>query len=80
MSWVLISACYFIPERTLERRLDQDGDGIIVSEDCDDTDAGVGGEALWFSDSDGDGYGSGVSISGCIRVRLRRPSVPESPR
>jgi len=35
---------------------DVDGDGIITSSDCDDTDAAVGIESYYY-DGDGDGYG-----------------------
>ena len=37
---------------------DQDGDGVSLAEDCDDTDAGLIDEQLWFVDADGDGFGA----------------------
>ena len=36
---------------------DQDGDGILVQDDCDDTDPTQGAASLHFLDQDGDGYG-----------------------
>ena len=37
---------------------DRDGDGLEGAEDCDDTDAGVGGPTSWWFDGDLDGHGS----------------------
>ncbi|MFH1464123.1 MAG: FG-GAP-like repeat-containing protein [Pseudomonadota bacterium] len=36
---------------------DADGDGVLVDEDCDDTDAAVGAPVAWYADLDGDGFG-----------------------
>jgi len=36
---------------------DQDGDGVSLAEDCDDTDATVSGETAWYPDADSDGFG-----------------------
>jgi len=39
---------------------DLDGDGVVGSEDCDDTDALVGAATTWYEDADGDGYAGGA--------------------
>jgi hypothetical protein len=39
---------------------DLDGDGVLASEDCDDTDALVGAATTWYEDADGDGYAGGA--------------------
>ena len=46
--------------------VDVDGDGLAVADDCDDTDAAVGGPVAGFEDADGDGFGDGTTtVSGC---------------
>ena len=37
--------------------LDEDGDGVLAPDDCDDADASVGAPAELFLDYDGDGFG-----------------------
>jgi len=37
--------------------LDEDGDGVLAPDDCDDSDAAVGAPAELYLDYDGDGYG-----------------------
>ncbi len=36
---------------------DRDGDGVVVQDDCDDTDATIGAATVQYLDADGDGYG-----------------------
>jgi len=36
---------------------DADGDGVPATEDCDDTDADIGGAITWYADTDNDGFG-----------------------
>ncbi|TAL49914.1 hypothetical protein EPN81_04360 [Patescibacteria group bacterium] len=45
--------------------IDIDDDGVSAQEDCDDTDASVGGPSLWYLDTDVDGYGGSNSVHGC---------------
>jgi len=40
-----------------EPGLDNDGDGILAGEDCDDDDPSVGAPETRYADADGDGYG-----------------------
>ena len=44
---------------------DLDGDGIISSLDCSDTNPNVGLPGLYWTDNDGDGYGAGDSFESC---------------
>jgi len=37
---------------------DQDGDGVPLAADCDDTDAALTAEQPWYPDDDGDGFGA----------------------
>ena len=41
---------------------DDDGDGVLAAEDCDDSDPSVGAPLQWFKDGDGDGYGNDASL------------------
>lgn len=54
-----LGSCTFVSSERLEAQLDADGDGVLVSLDCDDRDASVG-HTLRFRDADGDGYGQGL--------------------
>lgn len=46
--------------------VDRDGDGVVASEDCDDTDPDIGVADRWYYDDDGDGLGDGdVWIETC---------------
>lgn len=45
--------------------VDQDGDGLSVSVDCNDTDATIGEKTAFYLDDDGDGYGTDVSEDAC---------------
>jgi hypothetical protein len=48
------------------RTTDEDGDGVFLLDDCDDTDAAIGGPATWYIDYDGDGFGYvGVALEAC---------------
>lgn len=40
-----------------EGYVDDDEDGVVSTEDCDDDDATVGAAAIWYADADGDGFG-----------------------
>jgi hypothetical protein len=59
------SGCFFVGKDELAARLDLDGDGLDVDDDCDDRDPAVGGPAQWFADNDGDGFGIGDPEEGC---------------
>ncbi|MCB9762192.1 MAG: FG-GAP repeat protein [Alphaproteobacteria bacterium] len=55
---VALSGCgIFITEKEYAERLDLDGDGVQVEEDCDDQDPTVGGPTTFYADADGDGFG-----------------------
>ena len=43
------------------KEVDNDGDGLLASEDCDDFDAEVGPPSTWFLDADSDGWGDSAS-------------------
>ncbi len=48
------------------RCIDDDGDGVCSTADCDDTDPGTGPNSPWFPDADGDGWGGqGDPIVAC---------------
>ncbi len=36
---------------------DDDGDGVVAREDCDDSYPEIGGPTTWYADEDGDGHG-----------------------
>lgn len=44
-----------------EGEQDNDGDGVIQSDDCDDNNPEVGLPTDWYEDADGDGYGNANS-------------------
>ena len=51
-------------------KTDEDGDGYIASscggDDCDDSDATINPDTLWYYDGDGDGYGDAtLSLAQC---------------
>ena len=53
------------PEGTCAPEVDLDGDGVCLSEDCDDGSASVGGPTSWYVDQDGDGFGAGDGTLAC---------------
>ena len=61
MLWFFVS-CAFVSEDNFSKRMDPDGDGYSIEEDCDSTKALIGEAQEWFFDEDGDGYGD-ASIS-----------------
>ncbi|HNH47100.1 MAG TPA: putative metal-binding motif-containing protein, partial [Myxococcota bacterium] len=67
-SWLLLFwgvGCVGTPKPDSET--DADGDGILATEDCDDTDATVGGPATWYTDADGDQFGADASaVVACV--------------
>ncbi len=54
---LLLTGCAWISKNAESERLDPDGDGVLLDEDCDDTDPGISAVRRWFADADGDGYG-----------------------
>ena len=56
MVW-LTQGCAYISDKHEEWRLDPDGDGVGITEDCDNDDASLGIAPIWYMDGDGDGYG-----------------------
>ena len=60
------SGCAYIPEEDIAFRLDPDGDGVPMGEDCDDADPDLGAPVEWHKDADGDGHGDPVeTTTGC---------------
>lgn len=52
---------------SLEGTQDLDGDGVRSNLDCDDDDAAVGAETLWYEDEDGDLYGGDNTMLACTQ-------------
>lgn len=59
-----LAGCAFVSNTRLEAQLDKDGDGVMVSIDCDDRDPSVG-NTLLYRDADGDGFGQGLPERRC---------------
>ncbi|MGY8941695.1 MAG: MopE-related protein, partial [Flavobacteriales bacterium] len=51
----------------LEGNQDLDGDGLKQFEDCDDNDATVGLETVWYEDAESDGYGGSNTTQSCTQ-------------
>ncbi|MES2638027.1 MAG: FG-GAP-like repeat-containing protein [Myxococcota bacterium] len=47
---------------------DADGDGVVATEDCDDTDASLGAASTRYVDADGDGHGGAATAEVCPSV------------
>ncbi len=58
---LLVLACTPPEER------DEDGDGVLAGEDCNDFNPSVGPPSIWWSDQDGDGFGVGESWTDCTQ-------------
>ncbi|MSP55305.1 MAG: hypothetical protein EXR69_06850, partial [Myxococcales bacterium] len=54
---LLLAGCAWIGENTKSDRLDPDGDGVLLDDDCDDQNAAASTVRRWFADSDEDGFG-----------------------
>ena len=55
---VFLISCAFVSESEMKMRLDPDGDGISIVDDCDSSTASIGERQVWYEDADGDGYGA----------------------
>lgn len=56
------AGCQIINDDQIAARMDPDGDGILVGEDCDDSVA----QKVWYQDLDFDGFGAvETTIEGC---------------
>ena len=65
MVW-LTQGCAYISDKHEDWRLDPDGDGVGISDDCDSDDASVGAERAWYRDVDEDGFGDEADLTyGC---------------
>ena len=62
----LASGCAYISDEDAKWRLDPDGDGVPIGDDCDDTDDALGATVSYFLDADGDGFGAGEAQQGCV--------------
>ena len=68
LAGVLIGCPYVSPQER-DARYDQDGDGLLWHEDCDDQDENIGRSTTYYYDADGDGYGTeNVSTESCDPV------------
>ncbi len=54
---LLLSGCAYISDEDEKWRLDPDGDGAPIGQDCDDNDASATDPVTFFTDADGDGFG-----------------------
>ena len=73
-----MAGCAYISDEDEAVRLDPDGDGVPIGQDCDDTDAAVGAPVTWFVDEDGDNYGlDGTETTGC-EAPTSPPCRPET--
>jgi hypothetical protein len=62
----LTSGCAYISDDDAAWRLDPDGDGVKIGQDCDDGDGAVGASVTFYLDTDGDGYGDAATEeTGC---------------
>ena len=64
ISALLLSACSFIGAGEYNARMDQDGDGVRVGIDCDDTDPTVK-DKYFYMDADEDGWGTSTDARAC---------------
>ena len=65
---VSLAACAFIDEEHEQWRLDPDGDGVGIEEDCDSESGAQGLPELWYIDLDGDGFGDpDNTVEACTR-------------
>ena len=53
----LLPGCAFVSQSAEDARLDPDGDGVTLDNDCDSTDPTVSAIRRWFADADGDAFG-----------------------
>ena len=62
----LLIGCAYITDDDEKLRLDPDGDGSPIGEDCDDDDGDLTTEVTWYTDADEDGFGApGTEEVGC---------------
>ncbi|MBX2800647.1 MAG: putative metal-binding motif-containing protein [Myxococcales bacterium] len=63
---LLMPGCVWITQERANERFDNDGDGVLRPEDCDDDDASISSPSSFHLDADGDGYGDrDTSIDAC---------------
>jgi hypothetical protein len=55
------TGCAYISDKHEDWRLDPDGDGVGIEEDCDNDDPEIGGARPWYVDQDEDGFGTDVN-------------------
>jgi hypothetical protein len=62
----LVAGCAYISDEDEKWRLDPDGDGSLLGDDCDDSDGDLAQTVTWYTDADGDGFGApGSEQTGC---------------
>lgn len=54
---LLLPGCAFLSQADEDARLDPDGDGVTLDDDCDSADPTVSAVRRWFADADGDSFG-----------------------
>ncbi len=57
LSLLGVVGCAYISDEDEKWRLDPDGDGAPIGQDCDDNDASATDPVTFFTDADGDGFG-----------------------
>ena len=67
---LLGSGCAYISDKHEEWRLDPDGDGVSIEDDCDNDDDKVGGPRAWYIDQDEDGWG----VEGEVTYDCKKPA------
>ena len=61
-----LAGCAYISDDDEKWRLDPDGDGAPIGQDCDDANGELAADITWFTDADGDGFGApGTEETGC---------------
>ena len=57
---------YGDPTNTIEA-CEQPSNATDNDDDCDDNDANVNPDSVWYADADGDGFGGAYSVAACLQ-------------
>jgi len=58
-----MGGCAYISDEHEAWRLDPDGDGVGIDDDCDENDPNIGAPQAWYVDQDEDGFGDDADLS-----------------